>query len=258
MLLTYDDDGPGPVVVLLHGFPLDRTIWSAQRTSIGSVYRVIAPDLRGFGHTAAPESGYTMDTLANDVVELLDALQIKEPIVLGGLSMGGYVAFALIARHPERVRAVMLMDTRASADTPEAAHNREVLARQVETSGSTKPVLEAMLPKFFSETTRANRSELIPPVEAAMRRASTRAVAGCLRGMAARRDWTSELSRITMPTLVLCGADDVISPPDEMRRLAEGLPNAQYVKIPDAGHLAPLENSGAANKAILAFLNGLP
>jgi pimeloyl-ACP methyl ester carboxylesterase len=258
MLLTYDDDGPGPVVVLLHGFPLDRTIWSAQLTSIGSIYRVIAPDLRGFGRTAAPETGYTMDTMAGDVVELLDALQINEPIVLGGLSMGGYIALALIARHPERVRALMLMDTRASADTPEAAHNREILAKEVEASHSTKPVIEAMFPKFFSETTRLNRSELIPPVQASMARASARAVAGALRGMATRRDWTSELARINVPTLVLGGADDVITPPDEMRKLAEGLPHAQHVVIPDAGHLAPLESSGAANKAILAFLNGLP
>jgi pimeloyl-ACP methyl ester carboxylesterase len=258
MLLTYDDEGPGPVVVLLHGFPLDRTIWSAQMTSIGSIYRVIAPDLRGFGRTAAPETGYTMETMAGDVVELLDALQIKEPIALGGLSMGGYIALALIARYPERVRALMLMDTRASTDTPEAAQNREILAKQVETSGDTKPVVDAMLPKFFSEMTRSNRSELIPPVQVSMARASSRAVAGALRGMAARRDWTSELSRITVPTLVLGGAHDVITPPDEMRKLAGALPHARYVVIPEAGHLAPLENSGVANEAILAFLNGLP
>jgi pimeloyl-ACP methyl ester carboxylesterase len=258
MLLTYDDDGPGPVVVLLHGFPLDRTIWHAQRTSIGAIYRVIAPDLRGFGHTAAPESGYTMDAMAGDVVELLDALQITEPIVLGGLSMGGYVALALMARHPERVRALMLMDTRATADTPEVAQNREALARQVEATGRSRPVVESMLPKLFSETTRERRSELIPPVHAAMERVSTRAIVGSLRGMAARPDRTAELARITVPTLVLGGADDVITPPDEIRKLAAALPNAQLAIIPDAGHLAPLENPGAANDAILKFLNGLP
>src|SRR4051812_16873266 len=132
MLLAYDDDGPGPVVVLLHGFPLNRKIWSAQEASVGSIYRVIAPDLRGHGQSAAPAGVYTMDDMAGDVLELLDALQVDGPVVLGGLSMGGYVALSLLALAPERVRALMLIDTRASADTPEAARNREELARVVE------------------------------------------------------------------------------------------------------------------------------
>jgi pimeloyl-ACP methyl ester carboxylesterase len=191
-------------------------------------------------------------------VELLDALQIKEPIVLGGLSMGGYVALALMARHPERVRALMLMDTRATADPPEAARNREILAAEVEKAKSSKAAVDAMLPKLFSEMTRQNHPELISPIKAAMEHASPRAVAGALRGMAARPDRTDLLPRITVPTLVLGGSDDAITPPDEMRKLAEGIPNARHVVVPDAGHLAPLENSGAANKAILSFLNGLP
>src|SRR4051812_26309620 len=102
MLLAYDDFGPGPVVVLLHGFPLNRKIWSAQETSVGSIYRVIAPDLRGHGASAAPEGIYTVEVMASDVLELLDALQIREPVVLGGLSMGGYVALALMDMAPER------------------------------------------------------------------------------------------------------------------------------------------------------------
>src|SRR3954465_3916849 len=102
MLLAFDDYGPGPVVVLLHGFPLNRSMWSAQESTVGSIYRVIAPDLRGHGETAAPVGVYTMDAMADDVVETLDALRITEPVVLGGLSMGGYVALALMARYPER------------------------------------------------------------------------------------------------------------------------------------------------------------
>ena len=94
MLLAYDDHGPGPVVVLLHGFPLDRSMWSAQVSDVGSIYRLITPDLRGFGQSAAPDGIYTMDDMADDVAELLGTLGIREPIVLGGLSMGGYVAFA--------------------------------------------------------------------------------------------------------------------------------------------------------------------
>ena len=257
MLLTYDDDGPGPVVVLIHGFPLDRTIWAAQRATIGAIYRVIAPDLRGFGKTAAPESGYSIDQMADDVVELLDALQLKQPVAIGGLSMGGYIALSLWARHPERVRALMLMDTRAAADSPEVARNREALARQVEEAGHAEAVVESMLPKFFSPITRQNRAELMSPVQNAMKHASARGVAGALRAMAGRPDRTADLARIHVPTLVLVGEDDVISPVAEMRALAEAIPNARLAVIPRAGHLAPLENPGAANAAILGFLNGL-
>jgi pimeloyl-ACP methyl ester carboxylesterase len=258
MLLAYDDYGPGPVVVLLHGFPLNRKIWSAQETSVGSIYRVIAPDLRGHGESAAPAGVYTMDAMAGDVLELLEALQINEPVVLGGLSMGGYVALALMALAPARFRALMLMDTRAGADTPEASRSREELARVVETTGSTRHVVDAMLPKLFSEETRSRRADLIAPVRHGMERLSPRAVAGALRGMAQRPDRMSELASLTVPTLVLVGEHDAITPPDEARRMATAIPDAQLAIIPDAGHLAPLENPEAANEAILDFLGKLP
>jgi pimeloyl-ACP methyl ester carboxylesterase len=258
MLLAYDDDGPGPVVVLLHGFPLNRKIWSAQKTSIGSIYRVIAPDLRGHGESAAPGGVYTMEAMADDVLELLDALQIEEPVVLGGHSMGGYVALALMARAPERFRALMLIDTRAAADTPEAARNREELADTVEATANTGHVVDAMLPKLFSPETRLRRPELIGPVRDGMERVSPRAVAGALRGLARRPDRTADLAAITVPTLVLVGAHDAITPPDESRKMAAALPNATLVVVPDAGHLAPLENAQAANEAILGFLEKLP
>jgi pimeloyl-ACP methyl ester carboxylesterase len=255
MLLAYDDYGPGPVVVLLHGFPLNRKIWSAQETTVGSMYRMIAPDLRGHGESAAPEGIYTMDAMADDVIELLDALQLTEPVVLGGLSMGGYVALSLITRYPKRFRALMLMDTRAAADTPDAARNREELARAVETGRSTRHVVDAMLPKFFSEETRTRRAELIRPVREAMERSSPRGVAGALRGLAQRPDRTAALGSITVPTLVLVGAHDAITPPEESQKMAAALPNGELVVIPDAGHLAPYENPEAANDAILGFLD---
>ncbi len=257
MLLAYDDYGPGPVVVLLHGFPLNRKIWSAQETSVGSMYRVIAPDLRGHGESAVPEGVYTMDTMADDVIELLDVLQMTGPVVLGGLSMGGYVALSLMARYPQRFRALMLIDTRATADTPEAARTREELARTVETTRSTKHVVDAMLPKLFSDETRMKRADLIPPVKAAMERNPPRGIAGALRGMAQRPDRTGLLASITVPTLVLVGAHDAITSVEESRTMAAALPNAQFVVIPGAGHLAPLENSEAANAAILGFLSKL-
>jgi pimeloyl-ACP methyl ester carboxylesterase len=198
-----------------------------------------------------------MEEMADDVVELLDALQITEQVVLGGLSMGGYVALSLMARYPRRVRGLMLMDTRAAADSPEAARNREELARRVDSEGHAGAVADAMVPRLFSEFTRTNRPGLIGPMREVMEKTPARAVAGALRGMARRLDRTAELPQIDVPTLVLVGADDVITPSDESRRMAEAIPNAQLVVVPHAGHLAPLENPAVANAAILGFLEGL-
>ena len=195
MLLAYDDCGPGPVVVLLHGFPLSRAMWKGQETEVGSFYRVIAPDLRGHGETAAPEGVYTMDAMADDLIETLDALQVREPAVLGGLSMGGYVALSAALRYPDRFRGLMLMDTRASADSHESAMNREGMANEVDSSGTTDAVVAGMLAKVFSPITRETRAHLIDFAHGLMIKTPARAVAGSLRGMARRPDRTKDLAR---------------------------------------------------------------
>jgi pimeloyl-ACP methyl ester carboxylesterase len=257
MLLAFDDVGPGPVVVLLHGFPLDRMSWTHQKSSIGAIYRVILPDLRGHGTSAAPDGVYAVDDLADDVLELLDALQLDEPVVLGGLSMGGYVALSIVARFPERVKALLLMDTRASADTPEAARQRLELAGRVEASGKVDEVIDAMIPRLFTRQTFDRDPALIARVHSQMARTPARAVAGTLRGLASRPDRTELLGSIRVPTLVLAGADDAIVPVEEARTMAAQIPGATFAVIPDAGHLAPLENHQATDAAILTFLQGL-
>src|SRR5215468_1543440 len=147
MRLAYSDEGPGPAVVLLHGFPLGRGMWIDQTHGLGSIYRVIAPDLRGHGDSPSPEGVYTMDEMADDVIELLDTLHLDGPVVVGGLSLGGYVALSMVARYPERIRALMLMDTRAGADTPEAAQKREEMAQAVIAAGNASPVVASMIPR---------------------------------------------------------------------------------------------------------------
>ena len=257
MLLAFDDVGPGPVVLLIHGFPLDHTMWSHQRSSVGSIYRLILPDLRGHGTSAAPDGIYTVEEMADDVLELLDGLQIDEPVVIGGLSMGGYIALSIAARHPERLKALMLMNTRATADTPEAARVREGLASQVEASGDTEPVVSAMLPKLFARSTFERHPELVARMHDRMARTPARAIAGTLRGLATRPDRTGDLSKITVPTLVIAGSEDQLIPRDESETMARLIPGAKLVTIPEAGHLAPLENHKDTDRAILEFLQSL-
>jgi len=257
MRLDFDDDGPGPVVVLLHGFPFDRTMWSHQQSTVGAIYRVIAPDLRGHGTSAAPDGIYTVDEMADDVIETLDGLHLTGPVVFGGLSMGGYLVLSIAARYPDRVKGLMLMNTRAAADSPEAAKAREVLARQVEAEGNAEAVVSTMLPRYFARSTFEHQPHLIARMHHQMARTPARAVAGTLRGLARRPDRTGLLPSITAPTLVLASRDDQLIPFEESEAMARSLPSARLVAIEGAGHVTPLENPKATNAAILAFLESV-
>jgi len=254
MLLAFDDDGPGPVVVLLHGFPLDRSMWSHQRSSVGSIYRVIAPDLRGHGTSAAPEGIYAVDAMADDVIETLDALQLTGPVVFGGLSMGGYVALSIATRFPDRVKGLVLMSTRAAGDSPAMARDRAEQAAAIEASGDAEPVIAKMLLRLFAPSTSERHPEMLSRIHHQMSKTPARAVAGTLRGLAARPDRTADLARIAAPALVLAGLEDQIVGVEEARAMAESLPNARLVTIPGAGHLTPLENPEATDAALLEFL----
>jgi len=257
MRLAYSDEGTGPPVVLLHGFPLSRFMWREQISELAPSYRIVAPDLRGHGDSPAPPGVYTMDEMADDVLELVDALEIAGPIVLGGLSMGGYVAFSIMAHYPHRIRGLILMDTRASADSPEAARDREATAQAVLDAGSAHPVVEKMVPRLFAKATLSEHPERIEPLRALMEKSSPHGIAGALRGMAIRPDRRPMLGQISVPTLVVVGEEDVITPPDEVKGLSDAIVGSRLVVIPEAGHMAPYENPAAANKAILEFLKAL-
>jgi pimeloyl-ACP methyl ester carboxylesterase len=232
-------------------------MWIEQISDIGATYRVIAPDLRGHGESPAPEGVYTMDLMADDVIDTLDALHIREPIVLGGLSMGGYVALSLVVRYPERVRGLMLMDTQAGADSIEAAATREATAKTVIEAGGSKPIVDPMIGRLFSSSFRQTRPERVAPIRAIIERTSARGIAGALRGMAIRPDRRADLATISVKALVLVGEEDVITPPTVARSLAEAIPGAHLEVIPNSGHMAPYENPSVANAAILRFLKSL-
>ncbi|MDA1048938.1 MAG: alpha/beta fold hydrolase [Planctomycetota bacterium] len=252
-MLNVADVGSGPVLLLVHGFPLDHSMWRFQLEALSDSYRVIAPDLRGFGASTGATETITMEQLADDMTELLDELGIVEPITLCGLSMGGYVAWQFWQRHASRLARLILCDTRAIADTEEAARGRLNMAERVLGEG-TSIVAEAMLPKLFAETSVREQADTVEATRQVMRSTAPATVAGALRGMAQRSDMTSELPNIDIPTLVICGEHDVIATVDEMRLIADALPNASFFEVPGSGHMAPLEAPQTVNAAIRDFL----
>ena len=255
--LSYDDAGTGAPVLLIHAFPFDRRMWAAQVAALTAAgYRAIAPDVRGFGASEAPPGPYPLDELAADLLALLDHVGVEQAVV-GGLSMGGYIAFRLFQQAPARVRALVLADTRAGADSPQAAATRHERAALAEREG-VAPVVAAMLPGMFARgELEAADPALVEHVRSLMLGTSAAGVAGGLRGLAARPDSTPDLPSIACPTLVICGADDVLTPPAEAHLMAERIPGARLEIIPSAGHLSNLERPADFNRVLLDFLAGL-
>jgi pimeloyl-ACP methyl ester carboxylesterase len=197
-----------------------------------------------------------MEQFADDLAALLDARGIREPVVFCGLSMGGYVGWQFFRRHRPRLRALILCDTRAAADTPAAAEARLANAQRVLAEGLAF-LAEGMLDKLFAAETRQRRPDLVDSTRRVMLAASPQGVAAALRGMAARPDVSAWLPQIDLPTLVVCGREDAISPVEEMRAIAERLPQARFVEIAGAGHMSPMEQPQLVNAAIRNFLETL-
>lgn len=247
--------GRGPAVVLLHAFPLNASMWSAQREALAGSYRVICPDQRGFGGTQLGHDieDPRLDDVADDVVAMLDARKVGT-FVLGGLSMGGYVAMALLRRHPERVSALVLADTKATADPPEAAANRLRIAEAVVEAGNSALLLDEVLPKLVGATTKERRPMVQGRVKALVERAPAYAVSWAQRAMAARPDSTETLKGIDVPALVIRGDEDELSSEADTEAMAAALPNATLVTIPASGHLTAVETPEEFNAALLEFL----
>ncbi len=253
--LIYDLRGHGIPVLWIHGFPLGRWLWDPQVTALADTARSIAVDLRGFGGSSAPEGPYTMEVYAADLRGLLDALGIDR-VVLAGLSMGGYIAFAFYAAYPERVQGLILADTRHQADTPEARAHRYALIERIRAEG-TPAAVEAFLPRLFGATTQRERPDLVETLRRKMLTNPAAGLIGALQAMAERPDRTELLPSIRVPTLVLVGEEDAVTPPEVARQMAEGIPGARLAVIPQAGHLANVEAPEAFNETVRAFLQEL-
>ncbi len=247
--------GAGWPLILLHAFPLNADMWRPQLEQVPDGWRFIAPDLRGFGPDARPTPGGsapTMDDFADDVAGLMDALEMPEATI-GGLSMGGYVAFALCRRAPERFTGIILADTRPHADTPAAREARREMIALAEKEGSAA-VAERMLPKLVGQTTTDSRPEVIAVIRRMIESAPVAAITGALAAMLGRPDSTPELSAIGWPALVLVGAEDEITPPAHAEGMQRALTRSRLVVIPEAGHLSSLEAPAMFSAALADFL----
>lgn len=249
-ILGFDEAGEGPLLVLIHGFPLDRWMWVGQFEGLKDIRRVVAVDLPGRGRSLAISAKEaTMDAYADHVATTIVALGTLQADVVG-LSMGGYVAFALWRRHPHLVRSLILADTRAGPDSEEGKAARGLNADKVWAEG-TVALVEGMLPKLLSPSAR---HEVVMQVLPMFEDTPALTAIADLIAMRDRPDSTPTLATITVPTLIVRGADDALMGPEEVALLARGISAAQTVTIPDAGHLSPLENPEAFNAAARAFL----
>ena len=255
--MAYDDTGGGgAALVLLHGFPFDRSMWRGQAAALGGEFRVVAPDLRGFGETPAGDGEITMESLAEDVAALLDALNLPR-VTLCGLSMGGYVAFEFFRKFPGRVRALVLADTRPQGDPEDARRTREETAQRAMNEGM-EPIVESMLPKLLTQGTREHGGEVVEAVRAMMLATRPASAAAALRAMAVRRDQTDLLPSINVPTLIVVGAEDSITPPADSEAMSAKIEGSRLVVVEGAGHLSNVERPEEFDGALVEFLRGLP
>lgn len=250
--MAYEMEGSGPSVVLLHGFPFNRSMWREQTEALSASYRVITPDLRGHGETSVTDDPAMMDEMARDVAALMDELEIKRAAI-GGLSMGGYVAFSFYRRFPLRVRSLILADTRPEADTDEARENRERQAEKALTEGM-EAIADTLLPKLLAPATFDERPGIVERVREMMMSTNPRGAASALRGMAARSDQTHLLPQIFPPTLILVGSEDQITPPKEAEIMRREIRGSRLEIIKEAGHVSNIEQPEDFNHALREFL----
>jgi 3-oxoadipate enol-lactonase len=253
--LAVEVKGEGPAILFIHGYPHDRSIW-AHPMAVLEGYRRIAPDLRGMGESDAPDLGYSIETYAGDLAALLDTLGVEE-VVLCGLSMGGYVAFEFLRRWRRRVRGLVLMDTRAEADTAEAKRGRDAAAATARESGAAA-VATALLPRMLAPTTLSGSPGVVDRVRAMMASTPVAGIVGALGAMRDRVDSAELLPTLAgLPTLVIVGEDDALTPPAQVRAMADAIPGATLAAIPGAGHLPPVERPVETTRALGDFLRSL-
>jgi len=254
MELAYEERGSGPVLLFIHGFPFDRTMWVPQQLAgLAKIRTAVAVDLRGHGLSEVMSGGdFSMDLFADDVAKTLDAIGTDKADI-AGLSMGGYVLFCLWRRHPDRIRSLIFIDTKAEADSDEAKAGREKTAEAVSEQGM-QPIYDSLGPKVVGSSPSI---EVQDKLKQMMLETAPEVAAADALAMRDRADSTPDLANITVPVLWLHGEEDALMPIDGARASAAKIPGANFVSIPKGGHVAPMENPEATNAAITDFLKGL-
>ena len=254
--LEYEITGNGVPILFIHGFPLSRKIWSPQIKDLSNIATIISVDLRGHGDLFPFTGPYTMDLLADDCKKLLEYLDIFSPIVICGLSMGGYVIMAMYRKYPDFFRGMILTSTRPEPDSPEGKKNRDVSIRNAQANG-IRIIADDMLPKLLSPYTLANNPNLSKRIHKIMMNTSDQGLVGSLQGIRDRPDSVPLLHQIKCPVLIVHGTDDKIIPMKDAEIMEKMIPNSHLVKINNAGHLPNLEQPDKYNLAVREFLNAL-
>jgi pimeloyl-ACP methyl ester carboxylesterase len=259
--ISYFDSAPNDtaskVVVLAHAFPLGAAMWEGQVRALPPGWRLLAPDFRGFGGSTLPEPDDhpSIDDYANDVIDLLRQLGLSSAVI-GGLSMGAYAIFALLRRVPSLARGVILVDTRAGADTPQGRANRRSMLALVDREGPSG-VARDMIPKLLGKTSLAERHDVEPLVRRLIKQQSPAAIRGAVLRMMNRPDASDVVQSLSVPTLIVVGDEDTLTPVEESRKIHAAADNAELVVIPTAGHLTNLEQPEAFNDVVRGFLSQL-
>ncbi|HCO23134.1 MAG: alpha/beta hydrolase [Gimesia sp.] len=245
--------GSGPPLLLVHGFPLSHKMWLPQIEYFQSRYTVIAPDLRGFGESDISSGIVTMEQHARDLNSLLKELNIEDPVVFCGLSMGGYIAWEFWKHFADQLHALILCDTRADADSEEGVNNRLKMADLVLRHGP-EAISTAMIPNLISESSQQKQPHLSENLIAMIEAADSEGIAASQKGMAARSDYSNQIENIRIPTLFIVGSDDRLTPPEIMLRMSSQVPGSKYFEVGKVGHMAPMEAPEAVNREIDHFL----
>jgi 3-oxoadipate enol-lactonase len=250
--LAVEVRGEGPAILFIHGYPLDRTIWQDQIQSLDG-FRRIAPDLRGMGQSDAPDLGYSMSIYADDLAALLDVLGVDE-VVLCGLSMGGYIALEFLRQRRSRVRGLILMDTKAEADTPSIKRSRDAAAATARERGAAA-IADTMVPKMLAAGTMAARPDIAERIRTLISSTPVSGLVGALAAMRDREGSEALLKTLAeVPTLVVAGESDTLTPPSDARAMADAIAGAEVAIVPGAGHLPPVEQPEATTARLREFL----
>jgi 3-oxoadipate enol-lactonase len=243
---------PRGVVVLLHAFPMNARMWDGQLALADTGWHIIAPQFRGVDGAISDPPGASMDDYAGDVIDLLDSLHVKQAVI-AGLSMGGYVAFAMLRHAARYFRGLILADTRPQADTPQAVEGRKRLLQFVQEKGSAA-VADEMIPKLLGETTRKTHPEVVERVRSLILASSAEALAGEIHALMTRPDSTPLLATIHFPTLIVVGDEDTVTPPTLAHEMRDAIAGSELAVIPGAGHLSNLERPETFNATLARFL----